>query len=344
MNSIRSRWDEWTQSKLVRLFLICMVSGILVVVLSGAAVAKYAVIILDENTKTIVYTSEPEPKEILRQQNIALATDDALSVSNLKNNERIIEIHRASLVRVLVDGTEKSVYIAQGTAQDALTKLGILVDDNDLINVAPSEPVNGEMNIVINRVEVQTVEKSTVIPFEVHEIPTQTLDDGDVHVLTKGVNGKRTTTVQQTLVDGKVTVEKVLDEEITTPATAKRVLVGDSHAATSQMIPDEEIELDANGNPVNYVKKVTGKATAYSALGKPTKLIPGAVAMDLSKYPRGSRLYIKTPDGSFIYGYSEVRDTGPAVNEGIILVDLFFGSYRESCLFGAKTVDIYVLP
>lgn len=141
-----------------------------------------------------------------------------------------------------------------------------------------------------------------------------------------------------------VTEEEVVGEETIMEPVPQKLLVGSPNVPTSQLTPDQPIELDENGNPVHYLKKVTGKATAYSALGKPTKLVPGAVAMNLSEYPRGTRLYIKTPDGSYIYGYSVVRDTGPAAREGIILVDLFFNSYRESCLFGAKTVDIYVLP
>ena len=130
---------------------------------------------------------------------------------------------------------------------------------------------------------------------------------------------------------------------MTKKPVAARVLIGDPNAPVSQLIPATDIVLDANGNPVNYKYKVTGKATAYSALGRPTSLKPGNVAMNLSQFPRGTKLYIKTPDGSFVYGYSVVADTGPAVTNGTCLVDLFFATYRESCLFGAKTVEIYVL-
>ncbi len=344
MNSIRSRCGEWMKYKIVRLFLLCTVSAFLTAALSGAAIAKYAVIIEDEGTRAIVYTSESDPDKILEKQNIALGKHDTITFSGFSGKEGTIRVNRASLVSVKADGAEQSVYIAEGTVADALDALHVTVGNDDLINVALTEPVNNDMEVVINRMATAVVTKVSVLPHTTNYIPTQTLANGKTRTLKEGSDGELTTTLQQVLKDGKVIEETVVSEEVTKAPVTARVLKGDDNAPTSCLIPDEEIALDQNGNPVNYVAKVTGKATAYSALGRPTKLVPGCVAMDLSQYPRGSRLYIKTPDGSFIYGYSEVRDTGPAVKKGIILVDLFFGSYRESCLFGAKTVDIYVLP
>ena len=59
--------------------------------------------------------------------------------------------------------------------------------------------------------------------------------------------------------------------------------------------------------------------------------------------PYGSKLYIKSSDGSFVYGYAVAADTGIALMDGRVTVDLYFDTYLESCLFGAKTMDIYVL-
>lgn len=344
MDSIRSRCGDWMKYKAVRFLLLCLVSGALVAALSGAAIAKYAVIIEDEGARTVVYTSLSEPAKILQTADVALGVHDTLTFSGFTGGEGTIRVNRASLVTIRADGAERAVYIAEGTVADALKKAGVTVRGEDLIDASPAEPVNADMTVTVNRVDTKTVERVEKIPHEVVEIPTQTLKAGKTRAINEGADGEKVATVRLTLIDGKPAGEETLSEKVTAEPVTAQILVGDNSAPTSQLTPDTPVELDANGNPVRYLTKVTGKATAYSALGKPTKLVPGCVAMDLSKYPRGSRLYIKTPDGSYIYGYSEVRDTGPAVNEGIILVDLFFGSYRESCLFGAKTVDIYVLP
>ena len=343
MESIEHRCKTLFESKLIRLAAAAVLGILLLCVLSGATLAKYAVVIEDETTQTVVFTSEEDPEGILSQDGIFLGEHDTYTFSGFSDSSATITIHRAVAVSITADGQTETVWLTEGTAADAISAAGLSVNDDDLLNVSLTEPVCEGMEITINRVTYQTVENKTEIPFEVNEIPTRTLSEGKTSTLSAGVNGERTTVIKQTLIDGVVVEEETLSDQVTKQPVAARVLVGDPDAPVSQLIPSSDIELDANGNPVNYKYKVTGKATAYSALGRPTSLKPGNVAMNLSQFPRGTKLYIKTPDGSFVYGYSVVADTGPAVTNGTCLVDLFFSTYRESCLFGAKTVEIYVL-
>ena len=69
------------------------------------------------------------------------------------------------------------------------------------------------------------------------------------------------------------------------------------------------------------------------------------MAVDYRKFPKGSKLWICTPDQKFVYGYSVVADTGTFAKNpnSSVLVDLFFNSYSDSVKWGAKKVDIYVL-
>ena len=226
-------------------------------------------------------------------------------------------------------------------AADALHMAGVSVGDEDLLNVAPGETVADGMEIVLNRVTYETVEREEEIPYPTEEKPTPTLKKGMTRLAKSGVNGVMTTTVKQKLIDGVVVEEEIISEEVTKEPVTERILVGAPGTVCSTF--GCPIELDENGNPVNYKYKVTGKATAYSSLGRPTRLKQGHVAMDLSLFPRGTKLYIKTADGSFVYGYSSVGDTGTAVCDGRVLVDLFFDNYQESVLFGAKKVEVYVL-
>lgn len=343
MDVIRSRCNTIFEYKIARLFTAMLISLVLVGALTGAAASKYAVMINDETTQTIVFTSENQPEKILENESFVLAPYDEFTFSGFVDNKATITINRAKRVTVKADGETKSMYVVSGTLADVLRKMSITVNDEDYINVSPSEKVCDGMEVSINRVTYETVTKVKPVPFEVISFPTQTLRKGKTRTLSAGKNGEFTTVTKQKLLDGVVVEEKIISEELTTEPIKARVLLGDPNAPTSQLIPAEPIELDQNGNPVSYRAKYTGKATAYSALGKKTKLKPGCVAMNLNKVPRGTRLYIKTPSGSFVYGYSEVRDTGTALVNNTILVDLFFNSYRESCLFGAKTVDIYVL-
>lgn len=343
MEQVPSGRSRWMRSKPTRTLIAALMCAVLVFSFSGAVVFPYSVLIVDGDETTVALTSVDHPQALLQSKNISVGPYDAILYEETGYNERVLTIQRASLVTITADGTTKGIYRTGGNVADALAALGITLGDSDRINVSLEKPITGEMNIVIQRVTTRTITRESAIPFSVTELPTQTLKKGKTRTLSKGQDGVLAETVEQVLVDGVVTEETVLSEEILREPVAARVFVGDPDAPVSELVSETPITLDENGNPVSYKYKVTGKATAYSALGKPTKLKPGAVAMNLADFPRYTKLYIKTPDGSFTYGYAEVRDTGTAVREGICLVDLFFDSYLESCLFGAKTVDIYVL-
>ena len=67
------------------------------------------------------------------------------------------------------------------------------------------------------------------------------------------------------------------------------------------------------------------------------------MAVNPNEIPYNTKLYIASPDGSFVYGYAIASDTGTALMEGLIGVDLFYDTYMESALNGVKYVNIYIL-
>lgn len=343
MDSIRSRFSGIINTAIARATLMFVMGILTIAVLSGAIVSKYRVTVLNGNDITTVYTSEIQPDSILAELNITLSPYDTYKVTEQGEDEQSIEVIRAMQVNIEADNTviaEKSV---GGTVADILEKANVNVRNTDLINVSLAEPIVDGMHVIINRVSYQTVITQDEIPYEVVETKTPTLNDNKRKTLKAGQNGVMETVVNQKLIDSKVVSQEQIATNVIAQPVSARVLVGDSDSAVSRLVPSMDLELDDNGNPVNYKQKLVGKATAYSALGRKTSYKPGNVAMDLSRFPKGTQLYIKTPDGSFIYGYSIVKDTGHALVNGDILVDLFFDSYKESCLFGAKNVEVYIL-
>ena len=149
----------------------------------------------------------------------------------------------------------------------------------------------------------------------------------------------------------------IVREDILKYPTTAQVLVGDG-SAISNFDFSAQYPLDANGDPVNYISVLRNqKATGYHRSGKAwgsgywttkgqygeTYCQAGTVAVvRLDEMPYGTKLYIKTPDNKFIYGYSVVNDTGEFAYNGVT-VDLFYETYTESVLNGARFVDIYIL-
>lgn len=108
------------------------------------------------------------------------------------------------------------------------------------------------------------------------------------------------------------------------------------------------LELDARGLPYDYETFIDGLATAYyakpgakTATGKTVR--QGYIAVNPKQIPYGSRLYILSHDGNFVYGYSIAVDTGGFAKKNRITVDLFFDTYDQCAEFGVRSVRIYVL-
>lgn len=344
MLSIKSRWKELLHTKSCLIICCIVLSFIMVLLFSGATITKYVVTINDNDTRTIIFTSDSNPDEILEAQNIVLNEEDEYKFSGIEDGQATITIMRSKTVVINADGNTYTTYLTSGTVKDALNKLSITVNDDDKINASLESIVTGDMDITINRVTYNDVSTNEVIAFTNNYKRTPLLKDGKTKLLYNGSNGSRTITARQTLVDGVIVEENIISNVVTKEAVAATVLLGDSKAQVTRLTKPSSVKLDAKGNPVNYKKKIVGRATGYSSIGSPNKSrIAGQVAMDTRIYPKGTKLYIKTPDGSFVYGYAEVDDTGTALYQGIIDVDLFYDSYLESCLNGVKYVEIYFL-
>lgn len=59
----------------------------------------------------------------------------------LTDNNATLTIHRAAEISITADGQTKTVWLTEGTAADALNAAELTVNDDDLLNVALTEPV-----------------------------------------------------------------------------------------------------------------------------------------------------------------------------------------------------------
>lgn len=111
---------------------------------------------------------------------------------------------------------------------------------------------------------------------------------------------------------------------------------------------NEKTIIDKNGKKISYKSKIVGSGTAYTAekgaltaTGKPAKY--GLVAVDPSKIPYGTKLYIKSADGKYDYGYAVAEDTGGFAKKGSAITDLYMNTKSECVNFGRRKTEIYIL-
>lgn len=79
----------------------------------------------------------------------------------------------------------------------------------------------------------------------------------------------------------------------------------------------------------------------YTITAMGTPLRRGVVAVDPSVIPLGTKVYVVSTDGSYVYGTAVAEDTGGAIKGNRI--DLCIPSASETDAFGRRSVLVYVL-
>lgn len=99
-----------------------------------------------------------------------------------------------------------------------------------------------------------------------------------------------------------------------------------------------------DGEVLTYTSTISVEATAYTGGGTTatgTAARYGAIAVDPSVIPYGTKMYIVSDDGKWIYGVATAEDCGGAIKGHI--VDLYFDDYNTCIQFGRRNCTIYIL-
>ena len=305
--------------------------------------------ITDGDEVTYVRTTQEEFSQILNEAEIETRTEDGIGFESFENNYGEMDIERSFPITVTADGSTREEYVLSGTIDATLEKIGLSVDGDDIINLPLDKSIEEKDHIIINRVEMTLREEVEVIPHEVVVTPSSNVLAGIISVTEPGKNGENVKTFEEKYVDGVMQHSVLVSEERTQDPVTEYQLKG-TVPSVSPLEAFGGVELDDTGRPANYVKVLSNQvATAYSArVGAKTAsgryAVVGHVAVDPKVIPYGSKLFIETTNGSFVYGYAVAADTGTALLDGRVDVDLFFASNAECNSFGKRSVNIYVLP
>lgn len=338
-NAMRKQWCA-----------ICLLAAAVLAsagVLAGMALLTNQVTVLDGENQRTILTMKDDIGEILEDNHYFLGKDDKIQFTGLENHAGTATILRAFDVPVTADGRTRPVAIAEGTVSDVLKKGGITLGQNDLVSLDLSTEVEPGTNIVVQRVTYEEKTVESAIPFETQTISSINYQKGYSVVTKEGREGILSTKLRTQYVDGKEMKTEHLEQIVTQEPEEQIVTVGTARSKPVSTLSGN-VQLDENGLPVSYSRIISGKSAAYSARpgaktasGRPA--IVGHVAVDPKIIPYGTKLYITSTDSKDVYGYCIAADTGTALLDGRILVDLFFDSYASSCRWGVHQVNIYVL-
>lgn len=302
----------------------------------------------DEGKTLLLHTTEQDPAVLLRDNGIDTLATDLVQFTGIQGGYGEINITRSFPVYVTADGREQTLFVTSGTVEDALNELGLSYDVNDMLSPDPEKTLEEGEQIQLRRVDYQTRSEELAIPHETNTRPSPLLRPGQTLTLQAGSDGSKLLTYEQRTVDGQVEEETLVGEAQTKAPVTTELLVGSPEATVSPL--DFGLELDEKGLPLHYNYVLTEQvATGYNMRHKVVRgasglrLSAGYVAVRAEQIPYGTRLFIASADGSFVYGCAIAADTGSGLMEEVIDVDLYYDTYLESCLNGRKIVNIYVL-
>lgn len=244
-----------------------------------------------------------------------------------------------------------------GTVNDALVQAGFNPDKYDFAEPSFDTVISESCFIDYTDIDYVKTTKKEVLPFATNTVYSGDLNAGVKQVTQPGKNGVQQVTVTQKYVNGVAVKTKqktvVLSESVPQNVTVgtKSKPVTSKPAKNSKHIstlnPKMEIELDKNGVPLNYKSKMVVRATAYTHTGSRCSTgvwpQPGYIAVNPKVIPYGTKMFIKTTDGRYIYGYAVAADTGGFIKRHPTGIDLFFDTESECRKFGVRMAEIYIL-
>lgn len=301
----------------------------------------------------------------LEQNGFIIDKDDYINVAQetmLTDNLEVI-IKHAFDVHIVIGEEKVDVRIANGTVSDALDKAVVTIDDDDIISIPLDSALEPDMFIRITRVETKVRVEEVVMPFKTITKDDYTMFTDQAKLEVKGVNGQQTITYHDRYIDGVIydstAVSSVVNvkpvDEVKIVGTKKRAdsfgstyILPNGRKTISTLKPPATVQFDGNA-PVSYKYKLVGTASAYSGPGRTATgkgVRPGYIAVNPNQIPYGTKLWIVSNDGKYVYGYASAEDTGGFTKwtgNRATICDLYFPDRASMNAFGRRSVTIYVL-
>lgn len=313
-----------------------------------------------------VHTDADTVKDVLHDNQIKLSAYDKI---NYDLDQEVIdgmniEISRAVEVTVIEGDRRSLVKTHDETVADVLKKLNTNVSDQDIVEPARETPVQADMVITIKKLTVREQRVSKALNYTSEMVEDNTIPYGQTVKVRSGRPGSIETVIKETLIDGEVFSQDIVDQVIVSQPVNEKyalgtyvepVIVSRSEPAASSTVntpvaatpaaPVETAPVAAVEAPAAEPIVMYMTATAYHDVGITFSGVPsgpGKVATDPSVIPMGTRLLIESVDGWPSYGEAIAADTGSAVIGNII--DLWYADYQTCINFGRRTVKVTILP
>lgn len=301
----------------------------------------------DGGARYYLETHGESAAEVLRSLGLELAPGDRLTERN-ENGTRRITVERAQTVTFVTPEGERTLTTLPTTAGALLQRLSAAPDDGLRLCCDPALPTFDGMRLELRAVREFVRERRETIPAATLRLESPALAAGETALLCPGRDGLRTCRERVRTENGVEVACTPLDAASELAPCARIELYGVEREARLQPTdaPDGGVLETASGELLKYSRVLQCEATAYSCEGRVgttatgTRARVGAIAVDPRYIPYGTRMYVVSNDGVYVYGFATAEDCGGFRGWRI---DLYFDTVDECWQFGRRACTVYVL-
>ncbi|OBZ15436.1 hypothetical protein A8L34_29195 [Bacillus sp. FJAT-27264] len=362
------RWEQVNFRVLSLAGVLSILITLIILLYVHGQSSKQITLVIDGKTQSLE-TREAILSDALAKEQISLQPHDQLSIGlsdEIKDGDRVV-INRAQPFSLSADGAKKIFYTTEKTIGQAIKKLGIALEGHDKIFPSLDTTISANMDIKIVRINKQTVQRTTNLPYRVIKTADPSLTKGTVRVAQAGAPGVMIQHIEKIYQDGELASMRMVGKEVQTVTKDKIIAVGtkplpkpvtvaqttttsktanaanttkstktsakSSNVATKSGVNFEYKKLIKNVSMTAYSSEEPGIGTR-TASG--TRVTEGrTIAVDPNVIPIGWWVYIEG------LGFRRAEDTGGAIKGN--KVDVYYDSLNHARNFGRKSRTVYVI-
>lgn len=323
------------------------------VLFAQTAFAQNTYVITDGEQVTVHTSFASDPRKVLDEAGVELDENDFYTTA-AGDGVSEITVQRGQVVYVDYCGEELELDTYGETLGELLGRNGIQTYGQFNVSQSLQTMTYDGMEVQIGNV-IQTQETYTVeIPYEVIYCDDPSLPQGQEQIVIPGSAGQMLCSADVVYVNAQEQSRIVSDEMILERPVDQIVAVGTGTEVEAEEDSDELWIGDGiirlpTGEVLTYTEAKTFNATAYTHLDEGCDMVTatgtrvkwGTVAVDPRMIPYGTRMFIVTSDGSFIYGIATAEDCGGAIKGNRI--DLYMPTLSEAFRFGRRSCTVYFL-
>lgn len=326
---------------------------ILLIALSAAlsltVFAKNTYVITDGNQVRFYTTFATDTAEVLTEAGVQLDEGDTF-ITQPGDGVSEITIRRSQMITIFNCGERIETVSYGEPLATLLDKLGIAIQADFTVYPSPDTPTYDGMEVYIDRIlEVQEV-YTVDIPFETVICYDSALAAGQHEVLVEGITGQASRRAHVVYKNTVETGRTILEEKVIQQPVDQVIAVGTGADAGRQgLVIGDGFIITETGEVLTYYKVDQFKTTAYTktdegcdditATGTYARV--GEVAVDPRVVPYGTRMFIVSNDGEYVYGIATAEDCGGGVKGKHI--DLYFDTHWECVQYGVRPCTVYFL-